>query len=618
MNTKTLSGMIGLFIILPLLFVQSPLCNGIVYQHDWSGGPGVSGPVTFFWLNTFSTYSGISWSEIPGKLFLDISSTTHPINADMGGCRYAFPADMDGDGDIDVVASETHTSTPYKLAWFENDGSGGGWDIHIISAYYALIWCAYPSDLDNDGDMDVVGSNLAISKQGLEWWRNDDGVGDSWTRFRVVYWGSPPFVCTSDINGDDTLDLVAPSGINSGVYSWWETMTFPPDSSWGQRPFAYDINNGTEVFSIDLDNDGDMDVIGASNWSHGLKWYENLDGTGLLWSEHEIGNYQSEARSVHAADIDNDEDYDVVHCGHGEVCWFENLNGSGTSWEEHVLDSGLEGPRGVHAADVTNDGYVDILLANYSGLDLFLYRNMDGTGGEWGRFRLAGSPYTDVEVADFNEDGLTDILAAASDGIEVSWHELRGYTSGWLESSILDVNSYPQWDSISWTGDEPLETDIFFQIRTSNDWEDMGNWCDTIFDPTSLFGIIDSTHRYIQYRVGMTAENEFDTPTLEEVRFYWTYLGIEGGEENIEFSVTAAPNPSMGAVSILVPPLFSEDVQLLVYDISGKVVADLSEGEGNVFQWDCRDSSGSTVPSGIYIIQGIVGERSTSARFVKL
>ncbi|MCD4700694.1 MAG: hypothetical protein K8S24_02450 [Candidatus Aegiribacteria sp.] len=55
-----------------------------------------------------------------------------------------------------------------------------------------------------------------------------------------------------------------------------------------------------------------------------------------------------------------------------------------------------------------------------------------------------------------------------------------------------------------------------------------------------------------------------------------------------------------------------------MYDISGKVVADLSEGEENVFQWDCRGSSGSIVPSGMYIIQGIVGDRSDSVRFVKL
>jgi len=321
---------------------------------------------------------------------------------------------------------------------------------------------------------------------------------------------------------------------------------------------------------------------------------------------------------VHAADIDDDDDYDVVYCGHGEVCWFENLNGSGTNWEEHILDSDLEDPRGVHSADVTNDGCIDILLANYSGLDLFLYKNMDGIGDEWGRFRLAGSPYRDVDATDFNEDGITDILAAASNGVEVSWHELTGHTSGWLESSILDVNSYPQWDSITWTGEESPGTDIFFQLRTSNDWEDMGAWCDTIFEPTSLVGIIDSTHRYIQYRVGMTAENEFDTPILDEVRMYWTYLGIEDGEGDIELSITAAPNPSSGSVSVIVPPLYTEDIQLLVYDISGKVVADLSEGDGNLFHWDCRNSSGVTVPAGMYIIQGIVGDRSTSVRFVKL
>ncbi len=186
MNMKTLSGMIGLFIILPLLFVQSPLCNGIVYQDDWSGGPGVSGPVAFYWLNTFSTYSGISWSGIPGKLFLDIYSTTHVINAEMVGCNLAFPADMDGDGDIDVVTSETFSSSLNRLAWFENDGSGEGWTVHTVSENYPVYKCVYPKDIDNDGDMDIVSTNPAVGELHIEWWRNEDGTGDSWTKFTIA------------------------------------------------------------------------------------------------------------------------------------------------------------------------------------------------------------------------------------------------------------------------------------------------------------------------------------------------------------------------------------------------------------------------------------------------
>ncbi|RKX63366.1 MAG: hypothetical protein DRP42_07710, partial [Tenericutes bacterium] len=584
------------------------------------GGPGVTGPV-IWWFDDFSTQSQTSWTILPsGKLLLGVSTISHTINSSMGGCHYAFPADMDGDGDVDVLSSHAQTAGVCGADWFENDGNGSGWDIHHISGDY-YIKCAYPGDMDNDGDIDVVGVRPIASTGYVYWWRNDDGLGDSWTWFTIDDdYGAPLFVCCADINGDDTLEVIAPEGNNLTHIAWWESSTTPPDSVWEKHVLSSSSRSGRELFPVDLDQDGDVDIASACHWFDGLSWWENTDGVGLSWTEHSIGN-ETGVRSVHAADIDGDGDYDVVCATMEEkqVSWFENLDGSCTSWEEHILITNCEWPRGVHAADVTDDGFVDILVAVYEDNQLFLYMNMDGTGMEWAVYLLkSGWWFEDVDVADFNNDGFIDILAGAVLGAEVSWHEISGYSSGWLESSILDVGGYPEWDSIGWTAEEPAGTDLFFQIKSSNDWEDMGAWCDTIFEPGSLAGLIDSTHRYIQYRVGMTTESRFGTPVLDEVRFYWSSMGIEVGSGGEEFVITAVPNPSAGGVSIIVPSLYAEDVELFVYDLSGKVVRILAERNGSTFIWDGRDSSGHEAPTGTYIIRGVVEGRSAAVRFVKL
>jgi len=492
--------------------------------------------------------------------------------------------------------------------------------MHIVSQNYALFYCVYPGDLDNDGDMDIVGANVAMSKEGLEWFSNDDGVGDSWTRYRIEYWGSPPFVCFADIDGDDTLDVASITSATPKQVAWWERHA-QSEPEWEQHVVLGGIHMSSELFCVDLDQDGDIDILSAEDWYNGLKWHENLDGTGLNWLSHSIGGYYDNPYSVHASDIDGDGDLDVVYCSEDayEVSWFENVDGSCTNWEEHVIDQDRNHAWGVHSADLTSDGYPDVILAEYYGAHLYLYRNMDGAGTQWARFLIkSGWWFIDVDVADFDEDGKLDILAAASLGVNLSWHEVVGETDGWLLSSILDVGSYPQWDSITWIGEEPLGTDIFFQVRASNDWEEMGTWCDTIFEPQSLTGIIDSTFRYIQYRVGMTSDTEFLTPVLDEVRFYWTYLGIEGGGTGEEFSVSAYPNPSPGSVSIIIPPAFIAGTEILVYDITGKLVRRFSELETNIIQWDCDDESGGEVPSGVYLIQWISGDQSLSVRFVKI
>jgi len=591
-----------------------------VLQTEWSDGPGVSGPVTH-WYGYFSDQSNMGWYTIPsGELYLGITGITHPISSDLAVCRFAFPADMDGDGDIDVISSERGSPSPYKVAWFENDGSGGGWNMHIVSQNYALFYCVYPGDLDNDGDMDIVGANTAMSKEGLEWFSNDDGVGDSWTRYRIEYWGSSFFVCCSDIDGDDTLDVVANTWGDPDQIAWWERHA-QSEPEWEQHVVTGGVAFGRELFCIDLDQDGDIDILNANEWHNGLKWYENLDGTGLNWSIHGIGGYYNNPYSVHASDIDCDGDLDVIYCSdqYAIVAWFENVDGSCTNWEEHIIDTERNHAYGVHSVDLTQDGYPDVILAESDGKHLYLYRNMDGAGTQWARFLIkSGWWFRDVDVADFDEDGKLDILAAAELGTSISWYEIQGESNGWLLSSILDVGSYPQWDSITWIGDEPLGTDIFFQVRASNDWEDMGAWCDTIFEPQSLTGIIDSTFRYIQYRVGMTSDTEFLSPTLEQVRFFCTYLGIEGGEESTEFSISVHPNPSTGSVSIMTSPVLNGEAEICIYDISGKLVRRFGDLDTNIIQWDCDDESGREVPSGVYLIQGISGTQSLSMRFVKI
>ncbi|MFO8184455.1 MAG: T9SS type A sorting domain-containing protein, partial [Candidatus Aegiribacteria sp.] len=409
--------------------------------------------------------------------------------------------------------------------------------------------------------------------------------------------------------GNDTLEVISVRSLSPTELAWWEPSSYPPDSLW-EKHVVSTVGDHCRLFPCDLDQDGDMDILIARDHSDGLHWCENLDGSGTSWVKHQIGGYYDRASSVRAADIDGDGDVDVVISNNqdGELVWFENLNGSATSWERHLIEAGLQNPGRVHAADVTGDGYTDVILRQ------FLYRNMDGTGQQWVRFQYASG--LNPEVADFNQDGEPDILNIQSTGI--SWHDLEGHTEGWLLSSIRDMTSYPQWDSITWTGEEPPGTDIFFQLRSSNDWEDMGAWSDTIFAPRNLAGVLDSTHRYLQYRVGMTSETEFQSPILDEVGFYWTFLGIEGGEGTEEFSISAFPNPSAGSVSILVPPVFLEEAEMSVYDISGRFVRKLSETDGNVFAWDCRDPSGNEIPPGLYIVRGTAGGRSHSVRFVKI
>jgi len=326
------------------------------------------------------------------------SITAHTISDSAHEARSVSAADVDGDGDMDVLAGHNN------ISWYENDGSESFSTHHTISTSAASS--VYAVDLDGDGDMDVVGSSA-----GSVAWYENDGFGifvthticnHYWHRgFRSVY--------ALDVDRDGYMDVVAASSSPNNKIMWYEN-----DGSqyFNHHVIADSVNGARSVSAADIDGDGYMDVLSGHN---NIAWYE-YDGS-ESFNTHTVAT--SGVSSVYAVDMDGDGDMDVVGSSAGSVGWYEN-DGSENFTINIVSTSGVSS---VYAVDLDGDGDMDVLGSSAGSVSW--YKNGGSENFTTHIITTAADDVQSVYTADVDGDGDLDVLSAALGDSKIAWYEIN-------------------------------------------------------------------------------------------------------------------------------------------------------------------------------------------------
>ena len=175
----------------------------------------------------------VVWYENPGRP-ASKPWTKHVIDDQSRAPIHGHPADLDGDGDLDVVMAFGMRSAlvpedMHEVAWYEHVGKSGTgieWKKHKIGDLpYAFE--ALASDLDGDGDVDVVATAWAKGDR-VVWFENHGDPRGTWTK-RVVKgnWPAANQVIVVDLNGDKRPDIAATADDGSrhvagaNELRWW-------------------------------------------------------------------------------------------------------------------------------------------------------------------------------------------------------------------------------------------------------------------------------------------------------------------------------------------------------------------------------------------------------------
>ena len=178
------------------------------------------------------------------------------------------------------------------------------------------------------------------------------------------------------------------------------------------------------VLAADVDGDGLIDVMSASQNDGKLAWYRNL-GQGHFALQQVLTNLES-LLSFKVGDFNNDGILDVVciQSGFDKLTWHLGEGGGAfTSSKFLDLPHGFEHqeglPESLQVVDLNRDGWLDILVANRKGSSVW-FANREGTGFESVEFSSQSSAV--VVPGNFsNQDRPGIILVRESDPNQIIW-----------------------------------------------------------------------------------------------------------------------------------------------------------------------------------------------------
>lgn len=291
------------------------------FNFEWkiiSGGRAVRAQVVDFNSDDKSdvlvSYSGdspsVSWLRNNG----DLEFTEYELGV-TGNDAVAVAGDIDADGTVDIVTSGNESDAMVLRRWMNNGaGTFTGTTLDSDSGVSSVA----VGDLDRDGYRDIITGGTG----GLQRWDNN-GSG-IWERVDVDDSNeNATHIVTGDPGTGGTWIVTADVSDRS-VALYRSGPTASSESMYGRKS----IDSGNEFVSVravDLDNDGDVDILTAVQDSDAVYWYENNGAD--FFTEHVIATELTGAFDMTTADFDGDGDLDIAAAdrNRGAVYVYERL-----------------------------------------------------------------------------------------------------------------------------------------------------------------------------------------------------------------------------------------------------------------------------------------------------
>lgn len=534
----------------------------------------------------------------------------------------AVPADIDSDGDLDLI-----TGGYTGLHLYKNTGSPENPNFEKVAGAFKLSTGSNPipslADIDNDGDLDLL---VGLSENGTLLLFINKGTPENYefsdtASISIDDVGLYAYSSFCDFDGDNDYDIL--SGRDGYGLYYYENKGNAESPDWYLKNTIFSGMATSTYFNspdlVDLDGDSKYEVVyGSGNGP--LNYYKNegtIESPSWLKKDELFGGILDVggASTPIFIDYDGDEDLDMLSGSTlGNIKYFENVGTKKDGqWKEKSSINSLKHSiySFVTMADVNNDGLIDALVGDLSG-NVFLHlRNevsYSKVSSSFDEINLGG--FASPRLIDLNGDDVLDVVAGSEDGAlfyfentgdkeNPFWTEIPNY----FATITANANSVPAMGDIDKDGDLDLLVGNLSGTLNYYTNED-GAWIEN----NTLFAGIEVDQNAAPAFADIDADGDDDLILGNYDGFFDYYENktitiIDGNKQRYATNnivVNTFPNPFTEYIEFELPELPKGQINLEIYNVLGKIIYRQEQNCFGMGPSTIYVSNLSKLPSGTY------------------
>jgi hypothetical protein len=212
-------------------------------------------------------------------------------------------------------------------------------------------------------------------------------------------------------------------------------------------------------------------------------------------------------------------------------------------------------------------------------------------------------------------------------GLSIDWLHVAPYqTAGTFTSRVFDAGDATTWGAVNWHGDTPPGTSLAISVSTGNTPNpNDGSW--SSFTPVKAPGTaVNSTSRYIQYKVELATTDKKVSPVLKKVSINCSgnknmaekvkpaqEPGAGPAAANAKLDVKVMPNPSSDYFTLSISGPADKPIMVNILDAYGRIV----DHHQKVMPFTSLQVGQSFSP-GTYYVELLQGTHRKTAKIVKI